>query len=361
MRLPYICFYSSILSLLALPLHADTLPSVITGGGDDFLNITEEVADNTLIDVTGTSGTAYAGIEGVDITYNLNTTTTAKESFVAYQGNSDFEIKNNIVVNLDSASYPNTNNLQFNIRNASHLKINSLELVPDNDSVDNYIMFVNDLGGEKSKITYVGSDGSNPYDEAKKINNLRGMIYLTNIEFRNENVLTVKSFKMNEHSVLNMGADLNAEILYVTANFAINLNGNDFYSKSGLNVEGSVADRVITVTFGTEAGDTSTFAVKGNQVTWNDSYIERYNNVRYEFTDYDPTTDFIYMKDIPENDNPLSIIGGEYAGFEFVSKEITEGEYAGWTQYYVNIPEPSHIAAILGALSLIFVCRRRRS
>ena len=68
MKLPSISSYLSILSLLSLSSYADTLPTVITGGGDDFLNITEPVSDNTLIDVTGTSGTAYAGLEGVDIT-----------------------------------------------------------------------------------------------------------------------------------------------------------------------------------------------------------------------------------------------------------------------------------------------------
>ncbi len=356
------------LTFVSTSVFANTLTSdSIYGGGDfetgNYFEVTS-VNTNTTINANATSGTQYAGITGSQLSY-VFTNTPSNESITAYNGSSNFYIKNSIYVSLDPAEWQRNNYLYFDVKNNSTLKLNTFEIVRTkvdgyaDGPIQSYIVFRGETGGS-SKVIYNGTDGSGANDAAKGYNNLNAMLDLQKITFTNENVLWIKGLKMETGSALSLGADMTTETHYMNDNHSINLNGYNYKSTSGLNVEGSSATKVIDVTFGTEADDTSVFAIKGNAVDWVEAYVTRYNLVEYAFTDYDPTTDFIYFKDIPTNENVLSITGGLYAGQTFLTK-AGEGEWAGWTQYYVEaIPEPAEYAAVFALLALGFAIYRRK-
>ncbi len=363
--------------ILPLVLSATTfvfgasLPSSIVGGGnilDDgaWYDITEAAPDNTRIDVNPGDSGNYAGYKTsnnttINFTFSNNpdsSSANGAESITAYIGRADFSIKPIVHINYDYCKGYNEgrNFLIWYINNGSTLTLNGITTTLANVATDNYLQLASN-DGTKGTVVYEGTSNS---DDA--VNKLNFMVNINGVNFKNNNALTVRTMKWQNGSTIDMGADFTVtNAIFVSGKQTnINLNGHNFTALVGASMEQT--DAVLNIAFGEADADGSVFAFKGSGAG-HASHLEKWTSMTFAFTDYDPLTDFIYFKDIPAGEDGvggLKITGGDYAGQEFLTK-VGEGEWAGWTQYYVEaIPEPSTYAIIFGLLSLGFATYRRR-
>jgi len=364
---------------------ADTLPSSIIGGGDPlddsvWYELTETPATNSYFEVkssTDDSQKKYAGFKfsndsNITYTFTVNNTnnivngveTSKKETILGFSVSANFVVPS-IHVNFDyNKNYDNANFLNFDVYDGATLTLGRITQTRDtsvhNDKPNNYTNnYVSFRGNNKgSKVIYEGSD--DPTDVANTLGLM--LNFSGGVTFQNKNNLTVSTMKLQNNCTLDLNADFTiSSTVYISTGtngtFNLNLNGNDFTSKASANMEGK-GNETINVSFGEADADGSIFAFCGLNSS---DLTSKYNNMDFNFTDYDPLTDFIYFKYAPKGeDGGLHIIGGDYVGQTFLTK-AGEGEWAGWTQYYVEaIPEPSTYAIIFGLFSLGFATYRRR-
>ena len=320
-----------------------TLPTTITGGGSDFLEIDDITNPSTITVKEGTTD-KYAGITGGTITYNYSSAT--REDKIAFIITEDFTVNSKIVATFDNpASYNERNSLTFNVANGKTLTLNDFEVNFPNNNSGNYIVF--------SKGTTILNTQGRTYTSLFQIS------YGT---FENRGDFMPAYIKLT-NGVLNLGGNFNVRSnAYMGKdglNSSINLNGYDFNVNSVMYFEDN--NQVLNVTFGNDAN------ADGIVVFALNSMQQNFESSTTIFKDFDPSKHLVLLKEPFAEDLSLFVFEG-YEGQEIMTKVLTaedtvnlqiDSSYAGYTSYYV-IPEPSIFAAFFGIAALALVVLKRR-
>ncbi len=341
-KLPLLAF-----AISAACLTAETLPTTIIGGGEDFLTI-DSISNPSMVTVnSGDNG--YAGIEGGTISYVIPPSSGATSKNI-FEIKSDFEIKSPIEIEYQGTSYETSTNVKFIVSNGATLKIDNFKVV--GDSVANGSRTcLNGTSSAQAKIYFTAADNSigystlySEYADVYLTGPLTcGMLYLwrgANINL-NGDLHSLSAFYMQP------GADVPANM---------NLNGYNYIGHATfVSEDAKNPNSILNVTFGDDAdGDGkvvfANYTVGGGQIS----------NAEIHFLDYDRESDLVLFRTKLSDSLQDSLL--VFEGYEGMSVEVETITWDGATYYsYYVIPEPSAIAACFGMLSLLcaFIARRK--
>lgn len=339
--------------------YAVELPTVIVGGGSEFMEI-DDAVDPGVITVTTGTWDQYAGVEGGSITYNFSQSGTY-ESIKSFTVSSDFEIKSVFTINFDKPNgYDNRNQFEMTVSKGATLTLDNLNVVPDptmtSDFSSNYIC----IYGGGTKIIDTSNYGT-----------INALLQLTGGVFTNKGDLNLGYLKTadaaNNPSTISMGGNLTVRGYYCNYGGGItnfNLNGYDFNLTDVVNFESDSA-KTINITFGNDANGDGMVVYAINSFNEGQS---TFSSATFVFKDYDPLTDLVLVKTALSDPDSFFVFEG-YEGTSVSSKVLTEEDtidlqidssYAGYTSYYV-IPEPAALSAMFAfaALAMVFLRRKK--
>lgn len=341
-KLPLLAF-----AISASCLTAETLPTTIIGGGEDFLTI-DSISNPSMVTVnSGDNG--YAGIEGGTISYVIPPSSGATNKNI-FEIKSDFEIKSPIEIEYQGTSYETSTNVKFIVSNGATLKIDNFKVVGDSAANGSRTCLIG-TSSAQAKIYFTAADNSigystlySEYADVYLTGPLTcGMLYLwrgANINL-NGDLHSLSAFYMQP------GADVPANM---------NLNGYNYIGHATfVSEDAKNPNSILNVTFGDDAdGDGkvvfSNYTVGGIQIS----------NAEIHFLDYDRESDLVLFRTKLSDSLQDSLL--VFEGYEGMSVEVETITWDGTTYYsYYVIPEPSAIAACFGMLSLLcaFIARRK--